>query len=382
MPGAHVELSPSSASRWMACPGSLALLRTLPEGDTSSPYAEEGTKAHALAEAILRRQTVWDVDLDMALHVQVYTDHAQRLRDDPACRYFAVESRLTLDLFNPPGPMGGTADCLALLGDALHVVDLKYGQGVAVDVTDNAQLQYYGLMALVELERKGFAPKTVTITVVQPRKPHPDGPIRSVTYTVAEVLAFAERLLDAAHATTAPDAPRRVGSHCRFCDAKPICPEKRDEVRAMVAVDFDAIPASLPPQASWSVEELGAMLVRAEALHDYVESCRTFLRERLLAGASVPTHKLVQAQTRRAWADPAKVAPALEAIGVSRDDLYESKLVTPAEAERRLKVLGAAMPEGLIVTPPGAIVLAPITDRRPAVGVTAASDFSPCMESV
>lgn len=49
---AHAILSPSGASRWMACPPSARLEEKFP--DSTSTYAEEGTYAHAVGELILR----------------------------------------------------------------------------------------------------------------------------------------------------------------------------------------------------------------------------------------------------------------------------------------------------------------------------------------
>ena len=51
---AHAQLSPSSAMRWMTCPGSVALGAALP--DTSSTFADEGTAAHFLAAECLERE--------------------------------------------------------------------------------------------------------------------------------------------------------------------------------------------------------------------------------------------------------------------------------------------------------------------------------------
>lgn len=54
MPSKHAKLPPSSAERWINCPGSVALSAQLPPPG-SSPYADEGTLAHAVAELKLRR---------------------------------------------------------------------------------------------------------------------------------------------------------------------------------------------------------------------------------------------------------------------------------------------------------------------------------------
>ena len=54
MPSKHAKLPPSSAERWINCPGSVALAEQLPPPG-SSPYADEGTLAHAVAELKLRK---------------------------------------------------------------------------------------------------------------------------------------------------------------------------------------------------------------------------------------------------------------------------------------------------------------------------------------
>ena len=55
---AHAILSPSASKRWMACPPSARLEEKLHDrfGEQSSPFAAEGTKAHAVAELKLLRE--------------------------------------------------------------------------------------------------------------------------------------------------------------------------------------------------------------------------------------------------------------------------------------------------------------------------------------
>ena len=54
-PKAHAILSPSAAARWLKCPASVAMTATMPE--ETSPYALEGSIAHAVAESVLTGET-------------------------------------------------------------------------------------------------------------------------------------------------------------------------------------------------------------------------------------------------------------------------------------------------------------------------------------
>jgi len=51
----HSNISPSAASRWTACPGSVALTAALPPSKTSI-HAAEGTACHELGEKLLKKE--------------------------------------------------------------------------------------------------------------------------------------------------------------------------------------------------------------------------------------------------------------------------------------------------------------------------------------
>ena len=145
---AHAQLSPSSAVRWMTCPGSVALCKDLP--NTSSKYADEGTDAHELAAICLtppgckaadhigRTMTEGHVvDADMAAHVQRYVDYVV---DIAAAGVFFVEQKLDISGITGEKDAHGTSDAVVIEGDELCVVDLKYGMGEPVEADNNPQL--------------------------------------------------------------------------------------------------------------------------------------------------------------------------------------------------------------------------------------------------
>ena len=65
----HAKLSASGSARWMNCPGSVRM----EEGytNTSSIFAEEGTRAHTVAEMCLTRECDADVFVGMEIDGEV-----------------------------------------------------------------------------------------------------------------------------------------------------------------------------------------------------------------------------------------------------------------------------------------------------------------------
>lgn len=116
--------------------------------------------------------------------------------------------------------MFGTADFVAYSRERreIHIVDLKYGKGVWVAARNNSQLLYYALGAALTVDGPV---SEIVMTIVQPRT---KGDVeRTATIDAVELVEWSFKLLEAAAATQAPNAPQVAGEHCKFCPAKGTC---------------------------------------------------------------------------------------------------------------------------------------------------------------
>lgn len=369
----------------MACPGSVRLSAGIP--NTTSDFAREGTAAHALAELALRKAAdpaLWigttvegvEVTEDMADFVRVYTDVCRGVMSELSEHW--IEHRFSLGALNPPAPMFGTADFVAYNATdrELIVCDLKYGQGVVVEVVDNKQLRYYALGAALSLDAARYPINTVVICVVQPRATHPDGVARAETIAYADLLAFAADLLDAARETTKPDAPLAPGSHCRFCPASGICPAQLAQAQEIARCEFDAMPLDVPPAPETLPDHVFAdMLGKLHILEDWAAAMRAHAKARMERGEHVPGWKLVAKRAVRKWESPERVRDYMAATGFERDEYLDEKVKSPAQLEK-LFTKKAIPAELVVVKQSTGTTMAPEHDPRPAVALSAGDDFA------
>lgn len=366
----HAKLGPSSADRWMSCAGSVVLSEGMP--NKSSEFADEGTKAHALAEALLVGEAAKG-DLDMVENVMVYVDYVQSLGGD---LHAEQRVKVTDDLW-------GTADAVVWqpLEKHLHIVDLKYGAGVPVEVEGNLQLKIYALATLLTF---GYPAERVTATIVQPRCPHSDGPVRSATYDVVDLLDFHADVLDAIGRVqfAAKDAgnidlaeqdwdnkflaPSEKG--CRWCLAAPKCPALKSKAQTLAKQVF-------APGLPYDPKALADTLDFLPILEGWIKNTREFAYAEAEQGNAIPQWKLVEKRATRKWRDESTV------INFFRDhpadfDLFEKKLITPAAMEKLLPKEDRALLEDLTVKESSGHTLVHESDKRPAIRVDAKSAFS------
>lgn len=362
VPSPRPTLRPSTAHRWMLCPGAPAAEAGLP--DRPSSFADEGTAAHELAALVLNGASAGRLlgrplpvsgkvpGIDMGRHVRAYVDHVRSLAG-----VLSVET--PLDLSDWLGEdAGGTADAVVDGREGLHVVDLKYGRGVRVSARGNPQLRLYALGAL---SRRGGAQggHPVTTTIVQPRLEHVD----SETMTVDDLLWWsAEALMPAVRAALAPGAPRRPSEEaCRFCLARPTCPEAAGAASEALAASFDDLDAPAPP-ASLTDEDLSRALRLRPVIEGWLRSVAAHVEGRVRSGG-FPGWKLVAGRGRRAWAEGSE-GTLDELLG---DAAWTRERVSPAQAERLLGRADRHRLDGIVRSLPGRPVLAPQDDPRPAV---------------
>lgn len=231
----HSPIGASSMSRWEACPGSIRLSEGQP--NIAGRAALEGTAAHEVIGLAMERGFSEQVDVRTVLEkivdaVMVYSDYCKSLikGGNP----YHIEHAFDMSAIFPM--LYGTADFCAyeMAERHLHVVDYKNGVGLPVEAKGNKQLQYYGLGALTTLP---YRPTKVTMTIVQPRCYHPEGPIRSWTVPALHFIDFEADLVAAAKETEKKNAKLSAGSHCMFCLAKD-CPERHKAKVAGAKRDF------------------------------------------------------------------------------------------------------------------------------------------------
>jgi hypothetical protein len=386
---AHSPLGASSSERWLACPGSIRLSQGVEQ--LKSSYAAEGTAAHWLAEQCLRTGRrpeefqgcvipadgfEFTVDDEMIDAVELYVDEVKK-RVAPGDE---VDFEVKFHLDDLHDDFYGTADVVIYHSATrkLTVVDFKYGKGVAVEAINNPQLLYYGYGAAKAKHNRGVG--QVDIIVVQPRCPHPDGPVRVWETDLVTLLDHAGELVDAAARTEQADAALVAGHHCKFCPAAHFCSALTEAVYEIIGADesesgdfYVSDPTKLSP------EQITEKFKRRDMVKSWLKRFEDFAHHEAESGRVPPGLKLVSGRPTRVFKDP---AAAKAMILMTFDDLAEEDVMTPPELKSPAQVEAVIGRKNkkfiadLIESKSSKTVLAPIEDPRPAVVNEASAEFA------
>lgn len=353
----HAPLSPSSAYRYMRCPGSVREQAKYPE-KPSGPGAIDGTHTHTLLEHCLKEfipaanmvgQTMTDhegsfiVDADRAKRVQVALDHVNSI----GAVMVIAEQRVNPAHLLGRDDMSGTVDIQVHAGDTLHVIDYKDGMN-EVTAKDNEQLELYALGVLAGFKlpiNVEYPFKNVTMTIIQPKLTMKGGnPITSHTMTVREVLDLIPKYVVGGAAVDKPDAPLVPGDkQCKYCRASG-CSARAQEALKMSGIAFPSLPATVQQvsdqvaaqdPASMTADQLRQILEAAPLMRQTIEQAEAEAQRRLESGQSVPGLKLVYGRGSQAWSIPEdQVVEKLKGMGVPKDAVYKTSVVSPAQAKK------------------------------------------------
>ena len=362
---AHARLAPSASKQWTKCTASLAYIEAnrhrVPE-DTGSRYAEEGTKAHDYAAAVLTGKMAPSEipdgaesrdpdfpDSDFRTPVTAYVEHCLALVPEGK----KPEVEVSVPLFYQP-EQSGTCDFAMVAQDRVVVRDYKHGVGVLVRSEENTQLAIYTLSLVRDYDLLyNFGPDTgIDMAVFQPR--HHEGAEQApwVT-TLADLEAFCKdieyRAIQARTAVdrvqeklncggrdftakeileAAPGAKFAPGegddSPCRWCDARgfcdaraahciePMAPFVRDPVEFISAMPSEDDPEGATPEerllttldGPLSDETLVGFYRSWGRLKAFFSDVADYLAQRAEEGRPAQGTKLVLGREgNREWAD-------------------------------------------------------------------------------
>jgi hypothetical protein len=412
----HAKLSPSKRSRWALCPGSIREEAKYPDTG-SGPAAADGTHSHTLLEHCIKtglsdpmdqvgdvfsdHEGTFKVDADRAARVKTAIEY---IRERSMNGLFSVisEQKVDPEFLLGRKDLSGTVDCQIIGPDFLELIDYKDGMGV-VTAEGNMQLEQYayGVLAGYKLPVNGAFPfSRVIMTIVQPKLALKGmKPITSHEVTVKSLMDNIGTIVLQAAATDKPDAPLVPGeSQCKFCRAKGSCAALAGNVMKEVGIMFQPVVTETLDVAQQSADkdpatmddaQICQIMEAAPLMRQLLEAVEKEAMRRMESGISIPGLKLVHGRGSRAWALPEEeMAEKLIKMGIPKSAVYETKLVTPAKAEkltwekrdgtkvslteRQLK----RMDQEYVSKLAGKLTVAPESDGRQAVIMNAAPMFS------
>lgn len=371
-PVKHSILGASGADRWMHCPPSARLTEDME--DENSPYAAEGSAAHALCEWKVRKflkqqagkrpsSDYWtDVMEECADDYRDYIADlcgaAKQKCSDPVA---LVEQHLDYSCYVPEG--FGTGDFLLVADRELHVVDFKYGKGVAVHAEQNPQMMLYALGAM-NLFDVLYDIRSVTMTIFQPRLDN----VSTWTLSAEELYEWAKTILKPkAELASKGEGEFSPGSWCRFCKARRTCRARAESYLAMARMEFQ-------PPALLSDEEMAEVLDQADDLQKWAGDVMAYAEDQAIRnGKHFDGWKVVEGRSRRRFENTGAVEEAAKEAGYT--DIYKKELLSVSQME---KLMGRETFQELlgqfVVKPAGRLTLARDTDPRQEAADTA-NDF-------
>ena len=352
----HAPLAPSSATRWVACAGSITLCQLFPETEETLQQ-KQGTAAHWVASQILTGQPEPAlnqaapngiiVDEEMLDGVDMYVANVRAVMTDVG-GLLHVEMPVKMPHIHEHN--WGTPDAW-IYNEAqriLYIWDFKYGHSF-VDAFENWQLIDYVAGILEELGVTGIEDQKITVhmRVVQPRNYHALGPIREWVVKASDLRVYFNVLTNAANKAFSSNAQCVPNSQCDNCSARHACGALQMSSFKGMDVSSRPVPTVLTnEELSLELRLINHYLERMEARKSGLDEMAAQV---IRSGQAVPGFALKASQGNAKWTlTPQEIVAIGEMMGV---DLAKPGVLTPAQAIK--KGLPESMVSGYSARTPG-----------------------------
>lgn len=355
-----MTLSPSHASRRMACPGSHALEALFPQDN--SDHAQEGILAHKIAAETLRNNCYVshpDETDEMREGAELY--HGFVYSRLSATSKIFIEQPLDISVIHPD--CRGIPDCWTLLSDIeLDIFDYKFGHSF-VEVYENWQLIEYaaGILEYLQIDGMRDQHMWVNMHIIQPRSFHPEGQIRTWRMKACDLRPYFNRLRESEYAALQPNASCTPSPQCYNCAARHACVALQAAAMDSVDVSYSAIPHNMAARELST--ELRTLEHAAARLKDRIAGLSAEALAMISRGERLPHHHGERGRGRERWSIPVEEVIELgELYGI---ELRKPAAITPKQAAALASdVLTPERIRELSETPIGELKLVPVDTRK------------------
>lgn len=346
----HALLSPSSAYRWMECPGSVKMSLGIHQEPSSAAIA--GTLIHEACDYVLKkypmflqlatksRAEVLDSQVKKFNHLQyceqiagyltfigiIYDNFKAKAKNIKVFHEDKVSMTKdvwgTLD-FAITGTIGKETWCI--------IIDLKTGI-TEVEALNNPQTIIYALGQEKKL-KKEF--DNIRVYIYQERtgdKPYDVWNISKEDKDLyrKEILKAEKKVLDILNNKSHVEL--NPGDHCTFCPANGNCSALHSQIQVRTKLKLGH---KLPDVNTLTIEQKIKIFENRKVIENLLDGVSRDLNQLKKDGKLVPGYKLVESQTKRSWIDDrSKVVRILSKSGVRP---YIQEIVGLGEACTQLK---------------------------------------------
>lgn len=309
--------------RLMQCLGSHYMPVPVVAADDDTTDRDEGNAAHFMAQVAFGGTPLDDLigqrayngiimDAEMASHVRRYLESLD-------CGAMEVATTITTDRWI----INARADHIVFRDGHLTVDDFKYGYRLVMPDM-NWTLIAHAVGYCIE---NNVQPHTITLRIHQPRRYHPDGPLREWSFDYATLCAFYQQIDER---LSSGGKMLQTGTFCPTCPAAATCPAFRDASMNALDVCSRLYSDDLPNPLLAS--ELDLLTQAQTIIEGRLTAMQGLAKHKIAQGEVVPMYGLEQQYANRKFKKGITAAAIRVLTG---KDAAVEKTVTPAELARR-----------------------------------------------